>query len=155
MQTHTSNTLTNNNSNATSVASDSLDASVAVKVTNMLEALTTAFGGWSQIDNTDIARAIAGNIRNQGWGRYKTLDVVCECAAQYGARWNMTDEHDKEMADETFALAELTGVEDAVFCHPGLFIGGARSKEGAVELAYQAVLIGTPLAELTSAPPRE
>jgi uncharacterized UPF0160 family protein len=37
------------------------------------------------------------------------------------------------------ALAEVTGVEDAVFCHPGLFCGGASSLEGAVKLAELAV----------------
>ncbi len=36
-------------------------------------------------------------------------------------------------------LAELTGVEDAIFCHNGLFICGAVSKEGALALAQLAV----------------
>ncbi len=33
------------------------------------------------------------------------------------------------------ALAELTGIPDATFCHPALFVCGARSREGAVALA--------------------
>lgn len=37
------------------------------------------------------------------------------------------------------ALAEATGVEDAVFCHAGRFICGAKSQEGAIELARLAV----------------
>jgi len=37
-------------------------------------------------------------------------------------------------------LANVTGVPDAVFCHPGRFIGGAKSKDGAMNLANQAVL---------------
>lgn len=37
------------------------------------------------------------------------------------------------------ALADLTGVEDAVFCHVGGFICGARSREGAIKLAHLAV----------------
>lgn len=37
------------------------------------------------------------------------------------------------------ALAEATGVEDAVFCHPGRFCGGARSLGGAVKLATLAL----------------
>lgn len=37
------------------------------------------------------------------------------------------------------ALAEVTGVEDAVFCHAGGFICGARSQEGAMKLAELAV----------------
>lgn len=36
-------------------------------------------------------------------------------------------------------LASATGVEDAVFCHIGLFICGARTREGALELARLAV----------------
>lgn len=38
-------------------------------------------------------------------------------------------------------LAKATGVEDAVFCHPGRFIGGAKSKEGAVKLAELALAV--------------
>ncbi len=36
-------------------------------------------------------------------------------------------------------LAAVTGVEDSVFCHLNLFIGGARSFEGAVRLAELAL----------------
>jgi len=36
-------------------------------------------------------------------------------------------------------LAAVTGVEDSVFCHLNLFIGGARSLEGAVKLAELAL----------------
>ncbi|MNR71816.1 hypothetical protein D3C71_24940 [compost metagenome] len=37
------------------------------------------------------------------------------------------------------ALADLTGVPDAVFCHNGRFIGGAVSKEGAIAMAKLAL----------------
>jgi len=36
-------------------------------------------------------------------------------------------------------LRRLTGVEDAIFCHPGLFMCSASSKEGAAALAELAV----------------
>jgi uncharacterized UPF0160 family protein len=36
-------------------------------------------------------------------------------------------------------LAEKTGVKDAVFCHPGRFICGAGSKQGALKLAELAL----------------
>ena len=36
-------------------------------------------------------------------------------------------------------LAAVSGVEDAVFCHLNLFIGGARSFDGAVKLAELAL----------------
>ena len=37
------------------------------------------------------------------------------------------------------AIQELTGVEDAIFCHPNGFIGGAKSKEGALAMADLAL----------------
>lgn len=36
-------------------------------------------------------------------------------------------------------LAEITKVDDAIFCHDGLFICGAKSKEGVLEFARQAL----------------
>ncbi|MFA6340929.1 MAG: MYG1 family protein [Candidatus Paceibacterota bacterium] len=43
----------------------------------------------------------------------------------------------KGMRDE--ALAKMTGVSDAIFCHNGRFIAVARSKEGAIKLAEKAI----------------
>jgi uncharacterized UPF0160 family protein len=40
------------------------------------------------------------------------------------------------------ALAEVCGVVDAVFCHPGRFCGGAKSKEGTLAMARKAVVLG-------------
>jgi uncharacterized UPF0160 family protein len=37
------------------------------------------------------------------------------------------------------ALAQATGVADAVFCHNGVFIAGAKSKDGALQLANLAL----------------
>ena len=37
------------------------------------------------------------------------------------------------------AFAEASGVADGVFCHPGRFIGGAKTREGAAALAFLAV----------------
>ncbi len=36
-------------------------------------------------------------------------------------------------------LQKITGVEDAVFCHKGLFLAVSKSKEGAVKLAELAL----------------
>ncbi|HIJ61164.1 MAG TPA: MYG1 family protein [Rhodospirillaceae bacterium] len=41
------------------------------------------------------------------------------------------------LRDQT--LAELTGVVDATFCHPGLFVCGARSRQGVLAMARMAV----------------
>lgn len=36
-------------------------------------------------------------------------------------------------------LQKITGVDDAIFCHTGRFVAVARSKEGAIKLAYIAL----------------
>jgi len=36
-------------------------------------------------------------------------------------------------------LQNVTGVPDAIFCHRGLFLAIAKSKEGAIKLAQIAV----------------
>jgi uncharacterized UPF0160 family protein len=36
-------------------------------------------------------------------------------------------------------LVKITGVSDVLFCHPGLFLAGAKSKEGAIMLAKKAL----------------
>ncbi len=40
-------------------------------------------------------------------------------------------------------LAAVSGVADSVFCHLNLFIGGARSFEGAVQMAALALAART------------
>lgn len=42
------------------------------------------------------------------------------------------------------ALAAVTGVTDAVFCHNGRFIGGARSLDGALAMAQLALIAHEP-----------
>ena len=41
--------------------------------------------------------------------------------------------------DADIVVAEITGVEDAVFCHNHRFICAAESKEGAIKLAKLAL----------------
>jgi uncharacterized UPF0160 family protein len=41
-------------------------------------------------------------------------------------------------------LAAVTGVADSVFCHLNLFIGGARSLDGAIKLAEVALGTAAP-----------
>ena len=40
---------------------------------------------------------------------------------------------------ERTTLVALTGIEDAIFVHPGRFIGGAKTEDGALKLARLAV----------------
>lgn len=90
-------------------------------------------------------------------------DVVCQFRhalyvvfpAETGDEWMVqcvpptADSFDKRKAlPELWAglrdteFAQLTDVADAVFCHNGRFIAGARSKEGALRLAQMAVGAG-------------
>lgn len=41
------------------------------------DSLKTAFGGASQVGPTDIGRAVAGNINNNGLNVHGTLEEVC------------------------------------------------------------------------------
>jgi len=41
-------------------------------------------------------------------------------------------------------FAALSGVADATFCHPALFICGAASRDGCIELARRAIALGLP-----------
>jgi len=41
-------------------------------------------------------------------------------------------------------FAALSGVADATFCHPALFICGAVSRDGCIELARRAIALGQP-----------
>lgn len=36
-------------------------------------------------------------------------------------------------------LVDATGIPDATFCHPGLFIAGAKSQEGILQMAKLAI----------------
>lgn len=43
-------------------------------------------------------------------------------------------------------LAAAAGIEDAVFVHPKQFVGAARSRDGAMEMAKTAIALSTPAA---------
>lgn len=64
----------------------------------------------------------------------------CQCVPDvpggYGQRKAMPKEWRGLTGEE---LQKVTGVPDAVFCHPAGFIGGAETLEGAVEMAKRAV----------------
>jgi ribonuclease J len=48
-------------------------------------------------------------------------------------------------------IAALTGIEDAVFVHAKQFVGAARSRQGAMDMAKAAIAIATPSASEASA----
>jgi uncharacterized UPF0160 family protein len=64
------------------------------------------------------------------------LHVVPESKGSFGARKDLPASWAGLVGEE---LQKETGVSDAVFCHRSLFLAGAGSKEGIMELAKQAL----------------
>lgn len=65
---------------------------------------------------------------------------MCQCVpdkpGSFGKRKALPMEWGGKRGED---LVRMTGVEDSVFCHRGVFICGAASKDGAIELARQAI----------------
>jgi uncharacterized UPF0160 family protein len=72
--------------------------------------------------------------RNAGdWG----VKAVPSTTRVFGQnRKNLPEEWGGKINEE---LQKITGVKDAIFAHRGLFMAAAKTKEGAVELAYKAL----------------
>jgi len=69
--------------------------------------------------------------RNDGrWGVRAIPDIGYTSRRSLPAEWAGKTDQD---------LQEITGVTDAVFCHRGLFMALAESKEGAIKLAKLAL----------------
>jgi uncharacterized UPF0160 family protein len=60
------------------------------------------------------------------------IQVVPKELGQFGARKDLPESWAGLRASE---LAEITGVEDAVFCHKGRFIAGTKTRESILKLA--------------------
>lgn len=95
-------------------------------------------GGWIQTVLT-TAESEAGNLL---YGVFRNLQGQWSCQAIPPSA--EAPQAQRKPLPEAWrglsgaALAEATGVEDAVFCHAGGFICGARSQEGAMKLAQLA-----------------
>jgi uncharacterized UPF0160 family protein len=77
--------------------------------------------------------------KRQGWG----LEAV---PRELGSFTNRRDLPEAWAGLDGPALARLTGVEDAMFCHAKRFLAVARSREGIAALAEQALADGAPQA---------
>ena len=64
------------------------------------------------------------------------VQTVPKEAGNFAARYDLSSEW-AGLRDEDFSKA--TQVEGGIFCHPGLFICGNQTKEGAIALAKLAV----------------
>lgn len=77
-------------------------------------------------------------------GRQYQVKVIPQVIGQFKARVDLPAEW-AGLRDG--ALAAVTGVVDAVFCHNGRFIAGASSLEGALALAHMAIAKVVPNAD--------
>ena len=64
------------------------------------------------------------------------LQCVPDALGSFGKRRSLPAHWAGKRGQE---LAQLTDVSDAIFCHPGLFICGASSKEGVLRMAHLAL----------------
>lgn len=70
--------------------SQDLRADLKQRAKSIANALKAAFGGASQVGTTDIGRAIAGHINNNGLDVHGTLEEVC--IAVMDAFWGDADD---------------------------------------------------------------
>jgi len=76
-----------------------------VKAAQMVHHLSMAFGGQSQVPWASMACAIAGQINNQGLGRYGTVSQVCDAVLE---AWYSRDEDDSiRDLDEADGVPEM------------------------------------------------
>jgi uncharacterized UPF0160 family protein len=92
---------------------------------------------WSTLVRKEMPEVLFVISRNLAEERYmlhtvpatgESFDAKCDLPASWGG-----------LRDE--ALQQETGVPDAQFCHKGLFIAAAKSYEGALALAQQALKV--------------
>lgn len=83
----------------------------------------------------DIDKDVLYIVYKSSSGLYMTQAV----GVKYGEFTNRKDLPSAWKGKRDSALEKVTGVEGAVFCHAGLFLAGAMTKEGAIKLANLAV----------------
>ena len=64
------------------------------------------------------------------------IQVVCITPESFEARKNLPKEWAGKRDNE---LGETIGIDDAIFCHPALFLAGAKSEKSIMEMAKQAI----------------
>jgi uncharacterized UPF0160 family protein len=72
----------------------------------------------------------------KGRDNFWYVNTVSDGVSQYGVRKALPEEWGGLEGKE---LQEVSGVEDAIFCHKKLFIAGAKSKEGAISMVEKAL----------------
>jgi uncharacterized UPF0160 family protein len=93
---------------------------------------------WSQVVVNEMPDVLFVIYPDSDGSQYQVKTVPVE-AGSFTARRDLP----KSWAGLRDAeLAAVTGVQDSVFCHMNLFIGGATSLQGAVRLAELALIVG-------------
>lgn len=84
---------------------------------------------------TDLDKDVLYVVYKSSLGLYMTQSIPIK----YGEFINRRDLPIAWRGKRDNELVRITGIKGAVFCHSGLFLAGATSKEGAVKLAKLAV----------------
>jgi len=89
---------------------------------------------WEEIISTlpEVIFVVRPNVQNKTW----KIETIRENFFTYVSRKELPEEWGGKTEEE---LAHISGVADATFCHRALFTAGAKSKEGAIALAYKAL----------------
>jgi uncharacterized UPF0160 family protein len=90
---------------------------------------------WTRVVVEEMPQVLLVLYPESGREQYQ-IRTVPAAAGSFASRMDLPA-HWGGLRDEE--LASVTGVPDAVFCHVNLFIGGARSLDGALRLAAMAL----------------
>lgn len=86
---------------------------------------------WRRVLSEKLEVMFVVHPRNDGrWGLRAVLDTGYTPRLSLPMAWAGKTDQD---------LQEITGVSDAIFCHRGLFLAIAKTKEGAIKLAELAI----------------
>ncbi len=121
---------------ATVRGQDTVEAAIEASEDSIV-ILPQFIGGWietvTRSTNPKAANLLYGVFRNlQGQWNVQAIPPAGQPMAQrkpLPEAWR---------GQSAAALQEITGVEDAVFCHVGGFICGAKTRDGAIKLAHLA-----------------
>ena len=83
-------------------------------------------------DKTEVLFVVSPENRSKGW----CVRTIRKDEHGYANRKDLPKEWAGKSGKE---MAKISGVSDATFCHLGLFLAVAKSKEGAIALAKKAV----------------
>lgn len=92
-------------------------------------------GNWQDtVEELDVNEEILYVIYPRPDGYY--IQVMRKEKGKFDARKDLPKEWADKRDDE---LSQIVGIDDAIFCHPALFLAGAKSKESIMKMAHIAL----------------